>query len=239
MRRREGGTDRGVALEIRCRSRWPAPGNSRPRPMRRPRVCLASRLPGGAGAPPGGTTAPRQELADVSEPSAQAPAARNESAARRRSWVHPWRSPRGAPGGAAPGPSIPERERPESAFPAEATPPRGAPAPRRRPALHSPRFGEGGKRKEDEGLPGADTRMRAMMLGCLKLLVCRGAACCAPTSPRAPTSPQKGVHARLRRAMRGEVRRGVSAAAYSAVMLSSRKSGCWSRVNSTAKPSSR
>jgi hypothetical protein len=44
--------------------RWPAPGNSRSRSMRRPRASLASSLPGGVGAPPGGTTAPCQELAD-------------------------------------------------------------------------------------------------------------------------------------------------------------------------------
>jgi hypothetical protein len=34
------------------------------RPMRRPLHGFANCAPGGAGAPPGGTTAPRQELAD-------------------------------------------------------------------------------------------------------------------------------------------------------------------------------
>jgi hypothetical protein len=65
MRRRDGGTDRGQAPEMRRLS----PGGrhrakSRSRPMRRPRACLASTHSGGAGAPPGGTMAPCQELAD-------------------------------------------------------------------------------------------------------------------------------------------------------------------------------
>jgi len=48
---------------------------------RRPRACLASTLPGGAGAPPGGTTTPREELADGGSPYS---AIRGQSAARRR-----------------------------------------------------------------------------------------------------------------------------------------------------------
>ena len=55
------------------------------RPMRRPRVSLANSHSGGAGAPPGGTTAPRQELADGRAADAQAFAkSRTKSAARRR-----------------------------------------------------------------------------------------------------------------------------------------------------------
>ena len=56
------------------------PGNSRSRPMRRPRRSLASSVPGGAGAPPGVTRDPCQELADDLGRNTQA-----KSAARRRS----------------------------------------------------------------------------------------------------------------------------------------------------------
>ena len=44
--------------------RWPAPGNSRLRPERRPRASLANSHSGGTGAPPGDTTVPRLEQAD-------------------------------------------------------------------------------------------------------------------------------------------------------------------------------
>jgi hypothetical protein len=170
MRRREAGRTGG--RRRRCGA---DPGGRRRaipglRPMRRPRVCLASRLPGGAGAPPGGTTAPRQELADGRAAGAKAPAkSRTKSAARRRSWGSPWRSPRGAPGGAAPGPSIPERECLTS-VPRRVSRkdlPRGAPAPRRLPALHSPHVVREGKGKRTRACPGPTSRIRAMTYGCL------------------------------------------------------------------------
>jgi hypothetical protein len=57
--------------------------------MRRPLCGLANRAPGGAGAPPGGTTAPCQELADVradgSLPKGVGLETQAKSAARRRS----------------------------------------------------------------------------------------------------------------------------------------------------------
>src|SRR5207342_969906 len=61
-----------------------AGGNPGPRPVRRPRACLASTHSGGVGAPPGGTTAPCQELADGRGAWAKARPPAVESAARRR-----------------------------------------------------------------------------------------------------------------------------------------------------------
>jgi len=74
------------------------------RSVRRPRASLASSHSGGVGAPPGVTTHPCQELADVwADCGAQAPPRDpDESAARRRSWVRPWRGRGGAPRGERP-----------------------------------------------------------------------------------------------------------------------------------------
>ena len=64
MRRRDGGTNRG--RRWRC---GVAPGGRAERfsvrLVRRPRAWFAAMHPGGVGAPPGDTTVPRQELADV------------------------------------------------------------------------------------------------------------------------------------------------------------------------------
>ena len=87
------------------------------RPMRRPRVCLASRLPGGAGAPPGGNTAPRQELADGRADGARsAGEVPDEKRGPAPVMVH--HGDRRVERREAPLRSVnPERERPVSAFP--------------------------------------------------------------------------------------------------------------------------
>jgi len=76
----QAGRRRGAVGDAAARPSWTAPGNSGPRPVRRPRAGLANRHSGDGGAPPGGTTASRQELA---HPSAQCGS--GTSAARRRS----------------------------------------------------------------------------------------------------------------------------------------------------------
>jgi hypothetical protein len=88
MRRRDGGTDRGapemaVPIPVADAGQFPVFGRSGARGS-----CLASRLPGGVGAPPGTTTSPREELADESRRRASArgdPRPAPKSAARRRS----------------------------------------------------------------------------------------------------------------------------------------------------------
>ena len=65
MRRLECGAGRRHGAEIRLRLRRTMRGKSSSRLVRRPRRRLATGNSGGVGAPPGGTTASCQELADA------------------------------------------------------------------------------------------------------------------------------------------------------------------------------
>ena len=66
MRRRDGGAGRRRDRRTGPQIRQPAPGNSGPRIGAAPAGVLThSTHSGGVGAPPGGTMASRQELADV------------------------------------------------------------------------------------------------------------------------------------------------------------------------------
>jgi ribosomal protein L44E len=104
MRRLERGAGRKVDRRFGPKAfRQPAPGNSGPWLVRRPRARFAPSHSGGVGAPPGDTTIPCQELADVAglrsrrtdadalqtkQQPAQGPTENrsvHESAARRRS----------------------------------------------------------------------------------------------------------------------------------------------------------
>ena len=125
--------------------------------------------PGGAGAPPGTTTSPREELADGGPQSL--PEARSERPTRK--------APRSS-----------EPEAGQSGFPkarpgaAVKTPPRRAERRRASATMHAHKewtrrlarlslgLPRDGRR---EGLPGADQRIRAMMLGCLTTESVRGA----------------------------------------------------------------
>jgi len=78
MRRLEREAGRRRDRRTGPRIRQPAPGNSGPWLVRRPRARFAPSHPGGVGAPPGGTMASCQELADGGAIGAA------ESAARRR-----------------------------------------------------------------------------------------------------------------------------------------------------------
>ena len=64
MRRLDGGAGRRRGRRTGPQLRQPAPGNSGPRAGAAPALPARNRHPGGVGAPPGGTTAPCQELAD-------------------------------------------------------------------------------------------------------------------------------------------------------------------------------
>ena len=80
MRRRESGTKDGMRWRFAASPSWTAAGNSRPRPVRRPRAWFAATHPGGVGAPPEANTGLCQELADGGRPRS----ASVKSAARRR-----------------------------------------------------------------------------------------------------------------------------------------------------------
>ena len=138
MRRRDGGTNRRGALEIRRKVlRWRAPGNSGPSPVRRPRARFAAAHSGCVGAPPGDTTVPCQELADgwrayLAPPSESAARRSSENAAMERRKARRPRHGRSSPA-----------ELPEIGPIARRVTGRVRQSRQRRPALHSPRIFEG------------------------------------------------------------------------------------------------
>ena len=160
MRRHVGGTDRGRRRRCGGLPRWPAPGNSRS---------------SADAAPAGVVTQPRTRAASGLRPGVQRPPARSwltsgptavreawprdpdESAARRRKEIAAVERRE------APPPYVTRGRNASQAFPAEVHPPRrGARRPpgafRRSASPHA----EGKEMKGwEEGVPGADTRIRA------------------------------------------------------------------------------
>ena len=128
--------------------------------MRRPRACLASTHPGGAGAPPGGQQEPpARSLADGGRPSLGRPRKARPGAVRKTPANKPgrrkpvWVARRAAPRDL-------ERDRGHLE---QMVAPLGAP---------SPSLWRGDKRSEGRrACPGPRQTIRAMMLGCLKLTV--------------------------------------------------------------------
>ena len=82
MRRHDGGTKGGLRRRCAAGPSWMAPGNSGPRPVRRPRAGLANRHSGDGGAPPEATMSLCREPADRRSPLVGGRV--QQSAARRR-----------------------------------------------------------------------------------------------------------------------------------------------------------
>jgi len=158
MRRRDSGTDRGDrhrrcdAAPVAGAGQFPASADAAPAGRSR-KPALGRRRSD----LPGATTSPRHKVADVrDEPRTKARADAVERRAERRE--APLRVRQSRSGNAS------------QAFPRRVSrkdPPRGAPAPRRRPALRSPHVLRGGKEEKTRANPAPTQQYGRRSVGCL------------------------------------------------------------------------